>query len=193
MVSGGVIGASGVVTSAGTGGSLTALEEDIARNHNDVEEIRVLQLSSRLAAQGKTGAGRYPPLLLDARTPVEYRVSRIPGAIRIDPDASEAEILAAVSDQAAGRDVVVYCSVGVRSARVIQRAGGALKDIGATGVYNLRGGIFHWHNRSLPLSNVHGSVDVVHPYSSFWQRYLKRPDQARFSHRPAEPSATGKI
>src|SRR6185503_19487472 len=58
------------------------------------------------------------PLLLDARSSAEYAVSHLRGALSA-PDESAA--LAALSGVEPGREIVVYCSVGVRSSALAEK------------------------------------------------------------------------
>jgi rhodanese-related sulfurtransferase len=69
------------------------------------------------------------------------------------------------------RPIVVYCAVGVRSARLAR----ALAAAGAASVLNLRGGIFDWANRGLPLAGPSGPAQRVHGYDAQWQ-VLLTPD-----------------
>ena len=115
---------------------------------------------------------REAPLLLDAREPAEYAVSHLPGAVQVDPNAS-ADALAdrfAAADPA--RPVVVYCSVGYRSARLAA----ALEGAGFRHVQNLDGSIFRWANEGRPVvREVEGKavpVQEVHPYDATWGRLL---------------------
>jgi rhodanese-related sulfurtransferase len=105
------------------------------------------------------------PLLLDARTQAEYQISHLPQAQRIDPyHPNLAEI--AVDKNA---PVVVYCSVGYRSARIAQQ----LERAGFTHVYNLEGSIFQWANEGNPVFLCDRPTVRVHPYNANWGRLLK--------------------
>lgn len=64
--------------------------------------------------------------------------------------------------------IVVYCSVGYRSAAVVD----ALRKAGRNEVFNLDGGIFRWANESRPLFSDHEQVKLVHPYDQSWGRLL---------------------
>jgi sulfur-carrier protein adenylyltransferase/sulfurtransferase len=81
-------------------------------------------------------AGGGTPLLLDVREAQEWRICNLPGAelmpLRTLP--------ARVQDLPAGRDIVVYCHSGARSAQ----AAHFLRQHGLARVYNLRGGIDAW-------------------------------------------------
>jgi rhodanese-related sulfurtransferase len=107
------------------------------------------------------------PLLFDARTPAEFRVSHLQGARFVNYDSLATENFAGVDRQ---QSVVVYCSVGVRS----ERLGEHLHALGFRKVRNLYGGLFEWVNEGYPIYNAEGQTDNVHPYSAFWSLWLKR-------------------
>jgi rhodanese-related sulfurtransferase len=104
---------------------------------------------------------RVPPVLVDVRTPGEQAVSTLPGALRVAPDSDPAPVL---RQARAGQPIVVYCAVGVRSARFAR----ALRAAGHRDVANLVGGIFDWANRGLPLAGPDGPATRVHPYDRPW-------------------------
>lgn len=108
-----------------------------------------------------------PPLLLDVRTPTEFRVSHLVGAQFVD-------FASVPTAQFAGLDrtqpVVVYCSVGLRSERLGER----LQALGFRQVRNLYGGLFEWVNEGYPVVNSAGPTTDVHPYSTFWGTWLRR-------------------
>jgi rhodanese-related sulfurtransferase len=106
-------------------------------------------------------------LLLDARSEAEFAVSRIRGARRLD-----ARLQASLPKQA---PIVVYCSLGYRSAEAADR----LRAAGFSQVRNLEGGIFGWSNAGRPLLNDSGAVQVVHPYAAPWGLLLAPPHRAR--------------
>ncbi|MCI1187707.1 rhodanese-like domain-containing protein [Hymenobacter sp. DH14] len=108
-----------------------------------------------------------PPLLLDARTPAELRVSHLAGAQFVDFDSVPT---AQFADLDRARPVVVYCSVGLRSERLGER----LHALGFRQVRNLYGGLFEWVNEGHPVVNEGGVTDAVHPYSTFWGSWLRR-------------------
>ncbi|UJR78626.1 rhodanese-like domain-containing protein [Sandaracinus amylolyticus] len=91
-----------------------------------------------------------PPLVIDVRSEDEIAVSTIPGARRMGALPSD-------------RDVVVYCSVGARSAVIAERFPNAR---------NLRGGIFAWANESRPLVRDGARTNEVHRYDSLWGMLL---------------------
>lgn len=93
-------------------------------------------------------------VLVDARTRTEIAVSRIPGAIL-------PEQLPALR---AGRPVLVYCTVGMRSARTTQ----ALRASGIE-AWNLAGGILGWAAAGGALVDPHGApTRKVHTFGARW-------------------------
>ncbi|MEO0971353.1 MAG: rhodanese-like domain-containing protein, partial [Cyanobacteria bacterium J06639_18] len=65
--------------------------------------------------------------------------------------------------------IVVYCSIGYRSADVVN----SLVKAGFSHVFNLSGGIFQWVNEERPIFQKNQSVKSVHPYNKVWGKLLK--------------------
>ncbi|MDH4282359.1 MAG: rhodanese-like domain-containing protein [Myxococcales bacterium] len=118
------------------------------------------------------------PVVLDVRTREEYAVSHLGQARRLDPDRPDIERLHIAADGT----VVVYCSVGYRSAAVVA----ALEREGVHEVYNLEGGIFQWAAEGRPVYRDGVLVKQVHPYDRVWGRLLPRELRAPLG--PEEPS-----
>ena len=135
--------------------SLDAVQADIERALPDVPQVRA---DTALAND---------PLILDARTPDEFAVSHLPGAVRVDPEASAAAVLAA-HPEAAMRPVLLYCSVGWRSSVLADR-------LRAEGIdaRNLKGGVFGWRNEGRPLVRDGVPTGDVHPYDEAWGRLIE--------------------
>lgn len=143
----------------------------IAWRHPGVRWISRGALAARLASSE-------PPILLDARAEEEVAVSTIRGARRIDPRAPRVE------EVPRDRDVVVYCSIGVRSAHVAER----LAHAGHARVWNLEGGIFGWANEGRPLWRGDARASTVHPYDALWGLLLRADLRAEVSERGARAS-----
>jgi rhodanese-related sulfurtransferase len=130
---------------------MAALRALIAVSFRDVPAVDTATLAAELA-------GPRPPLLLDAREASEYEVSHLPGA-RHAPPHHESGLAAELPRDAR---IVVYCSVGWRSAGLARR----LQAAGFRDVRNLEGSAFAWANEGRALAGRLGSRGLVHPYAS---------------------------
>jgi rhodanese-related sulfurtransferase len=148
------------------GKPLRLVEQHVARRYASLTHLEPEAVAAGLARVGGT------LLLLDAREPEEFAVSRLPGAIHIPPRITAADFRADYGSRAAGRDIVVYCSVGIRSARLAFALRDVIDACGARSCANMSGGIFRWHNESRPLEAVEGAPRVIHPYSAYWSRFI---------------------
>ena len=151
-----------------------AVDAQIRARDPDLPTVDTDELADWLANPYADTSGA-PPLLLDARSEAEFAVSHLPGAVRVDPDAGVEAWRAAVAEARAAGDpsgeqpVVVYCSVGVRSARVAR----ALIESGVGDVRNVRGSLFRWAAEGRPMEDAAGRpATVVHPYDAVWGRLL---------------------
>lgn len=144
---------------------LAPLKARLAKHYADVEHVSI-----------ETYLNEHPEaVLVDVRAEKEFAVSRIPGAVHIE---DRAELLA-FARRHADRQLILYCSVGARSAeaaRFLQNQGrldvlAEDQEIGP--VANLAGSIFEWSNEKRPMENDAGPTTDVHPYNAFWGwRYL---------------------
>jgi len=160
----------GSVTLLGGGGMLYltktgrgfewVLDRMYDREFPDVPSIRPDELAAELA-------GARPPLLLDTRAPEEYAVSHLRDAFFINPQTFVSDD---VDDIDRDREIVVYCSVGYRSAVIVRR----LQTLGFTRVRNLFGGIFLWYNQGRPVYSDSTKVERIHPYNWFWGQFVTR-------------------
>ena len=78
------------------------------------------------------------PTVIDVRTPAEYEIFHIPGAVNVPYPATLPELAAAAPDP--DRPVVVVCMTGHRSPPVVKQ----LQDGGYTRVRNLTWGMLAW-------------------------------------------------
>lgn len=113
-------------------------------------------------------------VLFDVREADEFAQSHIAGATRIDPAMSAADFVARHGREIAGKPVVFYCAVGVRSGIMLARVQAALPGLGVRKAYNLRGGIFRWYAAGGPVVAQSGAVNGVHPYDGAWKQLLDR-------------------
>ena len=156
--------------------SLEAMDRQLRATFPDIASIDGAALARRLGR-------RDGPILLDVRSPEEFAVSRLPGAIRVDDDAIDTEVLETIGPAIKGRDIIFYCSVGVRSTRLAHRIRATLVNRGAGAIANLSGGIFGWHNAGRRLVGPDGkTTDFLHPYDEEWGLLVKRRE--RITYRP---------
>lgn len=141
----------------------------LAADYPNLRALDTAALQAWLSDASKTA-----PLLIDTRSRAEFEVSHLPGARHAEDVAAVQALLASESTV---RPIVLYCSVGVRSAALGQQ----LLDAGTTDIYNLQGSIFDWANRGLPLQRGEEVVETVHPFNARWGRLLER---RRWSHEP---------
>lgn len=153
--------------------SLDAVEQDVAAQFADVPQLGTEEFAEMLRGPGDT-------LVFDVRESAEFQVSRIPGAVRADPGTWSSTFLRQHASAVRGKTIVFYCSVGVRSSKLAGRIQGDLRRAGAVQIYNLRGGIFRWHNEERILVDDSGAdTPFVHPYDSRWGRLVARGNLLR--------------
>ena len=105
------------------------------------------------------------PLVLDARSEREFETSHLLPALHAPDEAAALAVLAGTPRE---REIVVYCSVGLRSSALAE----ALGRRGFTHVSNLEGGIFAWANAGLPTYRGEKRADAVDPYDERWGALL---------------------
>ncbi len=151
--------------------ALAAVEADLKKAYPNVE------LVSPDALDEWRNAGK-PLVVIDARTEAEFAVSHIEGARRVDPRLSPAGFRDTFGGDLTGK---------TRSAKLADRIGPMAREAGASGVYNLEGGIFRWHNESRPLVGPSGKTDEVHPYATSSERLITRKEG--IAYRPGTSSS----
>lgn len=106
------------------------------------------------------------PLIIDVRELEEYQVSHLQGALNLKTGDSISQLV-----QDKDTAIVVYCSVGYRSAGVAEE----LRQLGYTNVLNLRHSIFEWANEGYPMVSGAGETEKAHPFNSAWGALLDKP------------------
>lgn len=109
-------------------------------------------------------------ILLDSRETKEFETSHLKNAICVGYDSFNLKkTVAKLPDKNA--NIVVYCSLGIRSEDVAEK----LKNAGYKNVLNLYGGIFKWKNNDLEIVNSQQkATDTVHVFSEEWSKWLKK-------------------
>ncbi len=134
-------------------------------------------------ATWQADTGQPQPILVDARTPTEFAISHLPGALPIDPYRPSLRSLKNPPTQTA---IVVYSSAGYRGARVASW----LTKQGYGTVVNLTGGIFKWANEGRPLLREEGHpAATVHPYDQRWGYLVEKRYRAPAPDVPKQSAA----
>jgi rhodanese-related sulfurtransferase len=148
------------------------LKKFIRLKFPDVQRITTVEF-----AQTLTNAKQPQPLVLDTRSEAEYAVSHLAEARRFD-GTTDLAIAPSLKNISKDTPIVVYCSVGYRSAKVAQQ----LEQAGFQNVSNLEGGLFQWTNEGRAAQPISAGAlvragqptQLVHPYSAAWGMLLNR-------------------
>ena len=110
-------------------------------------------------------------VIFDARERVEFEVSHLPNAKYLgDKDFT----LKSVGSVSKTDTIVVYCTVGYRSEKIVEK----LQKAGYKNVYNLFGGIFSWKNGGGKVVNSVGTeTERVHAYNKAWGIFLLKGEK----------------
>lgn len=106
-------------------------------------------------------------IFIDAREEQEYKVSHLKDAIWVGFDNQDLSKLNKIDKN---QTLVVYCSVGFRSEKTIEK----LNKMGYSAVYNLYGGIFEWKNQNQAVYRNHKETEEVHAYNKMWGFWLDK-------------------
>jgi len=118
-------------------------------------------------------AGRENVHLLDTREKGEFEVSHLKGALWVGHKTFEIDSLVN-SLPKKDVEIVVYCSIGVRSENI----GEKLLKAGYTNVKNLYGGIFEWKNKGYPVfDSENQETEKVHAFSKHWGKLLTKGEK----------------
>lgn len=129
---------------------------------DSIDHISTATLASRLGSESGSDF-----LLVDCRSPEEFQISHIPGAMNL---VSVDEISAHLDSSGHGGAIVVYGAVGHRSAKLAE----GLKRRGIERVENVAGSIFKWANEERPMVDASGDpIRQVHPFNAFWSSRLR--------------------
>ena len=92
-------------------------------------------------------AGEADFVILDVRTPGEFRSERIDGAVLVDYNSGNFRSELRALDRE--KTYLVYCRTGNRSGGAVR----AMKEEGFRNVYHLDGGIVNWKEAGFPVRN----------------------------------------
>ena len=94
-------------------------------------------------------------------------MSHLPSALWAETENGQRAL---IDHAKAGRPVVLYCSVGWRSANAARK----LIHAGYQQIFDLTGSIFQWAHQRRPLTDGIGPVVVVHPFDRVWGQLLEK-------------------
>ena len=168
----------GILTLA-SGFSLAAENKALSGKHKKI--IKAFPSVQHVSADelGKMQADDI--VVFDVREPEEYNVSHIEGAILVAPKISAEDFIATYGEMVEDKTVVLYCSVGHRSSVLAEKVQTQLTAASSGAVYNLEGGLFKWHNESMPLVTTNAEpTEYIHPYNFYWGRMVNQKSKRRY-------------
>jgi rhodanese-related sulfurtransferase len=138
--------------------SWESVDEKIQREFPGVQTVSADVLLRRYEAPGAK-----LPIIIDVREDGEFLVSHLDDALHLENAESISNVIA---ERGLSKDteIIVYCSVGYRSASVAAD----LQERGFTQVLNLEHSLFEWANKGYPMTSASGSTDKVHPFNKAW-------------------------
>ncbi len=169
---------SGLCFSAGV--SAGFLSPDLDEIHDDI--VSNYAQVSQLEASKLIEMNPEDVILFDVREQKEFDVSHLDGAIQLDPDTSPEEFEDRFANEINGKTLVFYCSVGVRSTKLLSEVTEIVDENNASASYNLVGGVFRWSNDERPLVNQAQDTTKVHPYNLYWGQLIE--DKEAISYKP---------
>jgi rhodanese-related sulfurtransferase len=105
-------------------------------------------------------------VILDSRELDEFEISHLPNAKWVGHSDFSVH---RVSDIPKDANLVVYCSIGIRSENIAE----ILVSCGFSKVQNLYGGIFAWANEHKPLVTQNQKLTLAeHGYNKKWEKLL---------------------
>ena len=152
---------------------LAEVQQWIVEQHPGVNHIDSVDLVRQLGSEEF--------VVFDVREKDEFSVSHLENAVQVDPDVSRSEFFTLYGENLENKTVVFYCSVGRRSSLLAEKLEADLQSHGTRDIFNLRYGIFGWHNQDMPLVSNTGTTRYVHPYNQRWGRMLDRKQLIRYT------------
>ncbi len=139
-------------------------------------DVKAIDAMIKAAPKAKT-------ILVDVRTAEEFAVSHLQAAVHIEPGTTPEDVVKRLGVPVEGANVVLYCTVAIRSKGLAINAQDQLLNAGAIGVYVMSDGLIAWANADLPLVDVRGATRFVHPSDQATGSRLKDPSRVRFEPR----------
>ena len=118
---------------------MATYRELVARARAEIEQISTGEALERLTSST-------PPLFVDVREDDEWEEGHVPGAVHISRGRLESRVEGLIPDKS--RPLVVYCSVGARSAFATK----VLSEMGYEDVVNLEHGFTDWKRNGFDVT-----------------------------------------
>ena len=134
------------------------VDEKIEREFPAVQAVSTQALLTRYEL-----SERALPVIIDVREGDEFRVSHLNDTLNLESADAISELIAQ-RGLSKSTEIIVYCSVGYRSASVAAD----LQARGFTKVLNLEHSLFEWAIKGYPMTSASGSTDKVHPFNKAW-------------------------
>lgn len=148
--------------------SLNKKSDKIRNEFPDIEHIEAGIVATILKSENAASV-----LLVDCRTAEEFAVSHLAGAVNLETKQQVDQHLKNLKSRP--DTIVVYCSVGQRSAALTEE----LKKAEIKNVKNFVGSIFAWANEDRPMVDSKGkTAEKVHTFNKFWGRLVKASRRA---------------
>ena len=115
------------------------------------DDIQVSVTAIEVNAAEQFVAQHENAVIMDVRTPVEYKMSHITGSVNVDVQDESFEDMVIALDP--DKTYIVHCTKNPADGRS-SRALETLKGLGFKHLYNLEGGYVAWKDAELPLTET---------------------------------------
>lgn len=156
--------------------TLQSIHKNLTKDYNTIKHLPAKSLLNDLQTEERDNW-----LIFDVRQRQEFEVSHIAGAHHLNPNTWLNAFMKNYGSTVKGKQVVFYCSVGVRSSKMASYLKDELMKRGARDVYNLKKGLFSWANKGHPLQNANGTTSFIHPYNNHWGQLIQSKEMQSYS------------
>jgi len=151
--------------------SLETVQSNIEKKYNKIDHID---------GRDFLNLNKENTIVFDVRQQNEFDISHIKSATRISPNIENDVFINKFGDKLKEKNIIFYCSVGQRSSSLASRLQPFLLALGANEIYNLKGGIFKWHNEKRALVLQGHPTNFIHPFNTKWGLLLDDKQSIRF-------------
>lgn len=122
----------------------------------------------QISVENFIGMNKNEVFVLDTRENEEFNVSHLKNARHVGYFWFD---MRKVYDIPVTANIVVYCTVGTRSEKIVQK----LINAGYKNVHSLYGGIFAWVNSGQPVYKLNGvQTSEIHTYNKDWAQWVEK-------------------